>query len=173
MIKLQADLRGSILDIGGGGEGVIGRLYGRRVVAIDNRQEELDEAPGGFEKILMDARHLTFEDASFDHVTFFYSLMFMDAETQKQALAEAFRVLNPGGSLRIWDAEIPSAYPEPFLADLDIDLNGERLHTTFGIVSDIKDQTAESVAAICLAYGLHLKEKHAVNGQFELAFEKV
>ena len=44
MIKLQADLRGSILDIGGGGEGVIGRLYGRQVVAIDNRQEELDEA---------------------------------------------------------------------------------------------------------------------------------
>lgn len=66
------------------------RLYGRQVVAIDNRQEELDEAPGGFEKILMDARHLTFEDASFDYVTFFYSLMFMDAETQKQALAEAF-----------------------------------------------------------------------------------
>ena len=33
-----------MLDIGGGGEGVIGRLYGRQVVAIDNRQEELDEA---------------------------------------------------------------------------------------------------------------------------------
>lgn len=82
-------------------------------------------------------------------------------------------MLKPGGSLRIWDAEIPSAYPEPFLADLDIDVNGERLHTTFGIVSDIKDQTAESVAAICLAYGLHLKEKHAANGQFELIFEKV
>lgn len=45
MITLSRDLHGSILDIGGGGEGVIGLLYGSQVTAIDNRQEELDEAP--------------------------------------------------------------------------------------------------------------------------------
>ena len=50
MIILEHELEGSILDIGGGGEGTIGRLYGTQVIAIDNRQEELDEAPEGFEK---------------------------------------------------------------------------------------------------------------------------
>lgn len=35
-IALKKELTGSILDIGGGGEGIIGRLYGSRVTAIDN-----------------------------------------------------------------------------------------------------------------------------------------
>ena len=65
MIILKHELEGSILDIGGGGEGTIGRLYGTQVIAIDNRQEELDEAPGGFEKVLMDARSLDFPDEHF------------------------------------------------------------------------------------------------------------
>lgn len=37
---------------------------------IDIHQDELDEAPTGFEKILMDATHLDFKDNSFDHNTF-------------------------------------------------------------------------------------------------------
>ena len=62
MLTLNRELNGKILDIGGGGEGVIGRLYTNQVVAIDIRQEELDEAPTGFEKILMDATQLDFKD---------------------------------------------------------------------------------------------------------------
>jgi hypothetical protein len=38
---------GFILDIGGGGEGVIGILKGQAVVAIDFRAEELAEAADG------------------------------------------------------------------------------------------------------------------------------
>ena len=45
MIEIKADLIGSILDIGGGGEAVIGQIYGDNVLAIDISQEELDEAP--------------------------------------------------------------------------------------------------------------------------------
>ncbi len=56
MIRLIKELDGKILDMGGGGEGVIGRLYREQVTAIDNCQEELDVAPGGYEKICMDAR---------------------------------------------------------------------------------------------------------------------
>ena len=51
MIILKHELEGSILDIGGGGEGTIGRLYGTQVIAIDNRQEELDEAPEGLKSL--------------------------------------------------------------------------------------------------------------------------
>ena len=49
-LQLTPQWTGSILDVGGGGEGIIGRLYGEQVIAIDNCQEELDEAPDGFQK---------------------------------------------------------------------------------------------------------------------------
>ena len=75
-IILKKELAGRILDIGGGGEGVIGRLYREQVTAIDNRQEELDEVPSGFEKVLMDATDLDYADGSFDHVTCFFTLMY-------------------------------------------------------------------------------------------------
>lgn len=172
MIILRSEMSGSILDVGGGGKGVIGRLYGAQVVAIDNRQEELDEAPGGFQKVLMDARRLSFPDGHFDHVTFFYSLMFMDVRTQRQAILEACRVLKGGGSLRIWDADIPSASPEPFIADLDIQLSSERLHTTFGVRSDIRNQSAASVIALCSGCGLALMERRGANGHFYLRFHR-
>lgn len=55
VLWLRQDLNGSILDVGGGGEGVIGRLYGQSVTAIDNCREELDEAPCGCRKLVMDA----------------------------------------------------------------------------------------------------------------------
>ena len=83
MLTLNRELNGKILDIGGGGEGVIGRLYTNQVVAIDIRQDELDEAPTGFEKI-----------------------MFMSAEDQKRAISEAARVLVNGGEVHIWDCDI-------------------------------------------------------------------
>lgn len=69
MVVLGKDLKGSILDIGGGGEGFIGRAYGEQVVAIDHSQEELDEAPNGFEKVLMDATDLKYESCHFDNVS--------------------------------------------------------------------------------------------------------
>ena len=73
-LTLEKELRGSILDIGGGGEGIIGRLYKSAVTAIDNVQEELDEAPDCCKKLLMDAAALDFDSESFDNVTFFIRL---------------------------------------------------------------------------------------------------
>ena len=94
-LVLKKTLQGKILDIGGGGEGVIGRIYQAQVTAIDNRQEELDEAPDGFRKLLMDARALAFPDASFDHVTAFYALMYMPKPVHCRA-PEQFDILFPG-----------------------------------------------------------------------------
>ena len=172
MVTITQKLKGSILDIGGGGEGIIGRVYGHQVTAIDNCQEELDEAPGGYQKILMDACNLTFPADSFDHVTFFYSLMFMNADAQSKAISEAVRVLKPGGDLHIWDAEISSAYPEPFTVDLDIQLPTEKVHTTYGIISDIKNQTAATIKEICMDLGLQSERTQTEDGQFYLVFRK-
>ena len=82
ILTLRRELCGSILDVGGGGEGIIGRLYPEQVIAIDNCPEELEEARGNFDLRLMDAAQMQFESASFDHVTFFFSLMYMREDEQ-------------------------------------------------------------------------------------------
>ncbi len=170
-IRLQEKLNGSILDIGGGGEGVIGQLYGQQVVAIDKRQEELDEAPCVCKKLRMDATDLQFEDASFDHATSFFTLMYMDATVQWQAIRETARVLKPGGTLHIWDAEIVNAYPDPFCVDLDIDIGEKQIHTTYGIVKR-DGQTGDTIEALCRSAGLTLRLRMEQDGLFYMEFEK-
>ena len=47
----------------------------------------------------------------------------------------------------IWDCDIRSAYPEPFMIDLDIRGGNNKLHTTYGIVK--KDtQSSDSVVRL-------------------------
>ena len=47
-----------ILDLGGGGEGIVGKLNGRQVVAIDTSVEELQETKNDAWKVVMDATDL-------------------------------------------------------------------------------------------------------------------
>ena len=105
-ITLNKTIKGSILDIGGGGEGIIGLIYQTQVTAIDNRQDELDEAPVGFIKVLMDACNLKFKDNSFENVTLFYTLMYIEKEKQAKAIQEAYKVLKDEGHLYIWDTNM-------------------------------------------------------------------
>lgn len=170
-IILKKDIDGGILDIGGGGEGVIGRLYTSQVTAIDKYQEELDEAPDCFKKVLMDATELSFEDESFKNITAFYSLMYMQSAEQKQAIHEAARVLAPGGILYIWDADIFSAYPEPFCTELTICLPDQRIHTTYGVIKE-DIQTAEAIKNMCTSAGLSLIAEQSSAGHFYLCFKK-
>lgn len=149
-ITIHEDLTGSILDIGGGGEGVIGRVYGQKVIAIDNRQEELDEAPDCCEKRLMDATDLLFSDETFDNVTFFYSLMYMTKDTQKRAISEAARVLKQGGRMFIWDSQFPAAHPDPHIVHLDIHFADKTIHTSYGIVKDEEQRLEDFVHFIKL-----------------------
>src|SRR5450759_5315691 len=53
---------GWILDIGGGGEGIIGRIKGSQVVAIDLYSWGMNRTPRGPLKLVMDATDLKFLD---------------------------------------------------------------------------------------------------------------
>lgn len=170
-LEIRRDITGPILDIGGGGEGIIGRIYGGQVVAIDNREEELDEAPDACEKRLMDAAALQFPDCSFDHVTFFYSLMYMNRDEQRKALGEAARVLRPGGKIHLWDTDIDAAYPEPFVVDLEIVTDRFSVHTSYGIVK--KDaQDADTILRDLHDLGLKRCRCEKKEGQFRIVGEK-
>ena len=94
---------GYILDIGGGGDGIIGRLEGRRVIAVDTSEEELREAPEGPLKIVMDGADLKFLAGTFSAATAFFSLMYMPPSLYPRVFSEVFRVLVPGGRFYIWD----------------------------------------------------------------------
>src|SRR5215472_14997730 len=128
---------GHILDLGGGCRGTIGRVKGEQVVAIDISMKELNEAPSGFLKILMDASDLKFPDKSFRTVTEFFSLMFMKPELHAKVFAEAFRVLAPGGQWLIWDASIPprsGADDKTFLINLHTRLPRETIDYGYSVL---------------------------------------
>lgn len=169
-VALKKELEGRILDLGGGGEGVIGRVYREQVVAIDTRQDELDEAPEGPEKRVMDACALAFPDGVFDHVTAFYFFMYLSREHRANALGEAYRVLRPGGRLHVWDAEFAEAHP--FCAELDIDAAGAPVHTTYGVYRDDAAQDAGAITNIARKAGFRLLDWRTEDGQFSLRFEK-
>jgi SAM-dependent methyltransferase len=100
--------KGLILDIGGGGAGVIGQLKGQQVIAIDIMKRELVDAPSGpLVKIVMDARELQFLDDTFPTATVFFTFMYIAPADHEQVLRELHRVLAPGGRVLIWDPVFP------------------------------------------------------------------
>jgi len=108
---------GDILDIGCGtgwwlrelaAAGVPpGRLHG--VDLLRPRVEAARGALPGAEIREGDARALPWPDASFWLVTLFLVLSSEDsAESQRRSLAEARRVLAPGGHLFVWEPRVPN-----------------------------------------------------------------
>ena len=128
---------GLILDIGGGGEGVIGQLKGQQVVAIDLSKRELDEAPGKpLLKVVMDARDLKFVNGSFPTATVFFTFMYIDPADHEKVLQELHRVLEPGGHLLVWDPIFPDTRDPAhvnILFPLHVKLPQKEITTGYGV----------------------------------------
>ena len=127
---------GYILDIGGGGEGIIGILKGRDVIAIDLKKEELKEAADGPLKIIMDARELQFLDNTFNTVTAFFSLMYLkNRPDYEKVFNEVFRVLKPGGKFLIWEMSVPQRLKNAgdiYVVPLVVKVKDKEIETGYG-----------------------------------------
>ncbi len=129
------DAAGLVLDIGGGGEGVIGQLKGKQVIAIDPNKKELENAADGPLKIVMDASELLFLDDSFHVATSFFTLMYIKASHHKKIFEEVYRVLVSGGRFLIWDLDSPECLDESkeiVAAYLKIKLPDKEIMTGYG-----------------------------------------
>jgi SAM-dependent methyltransferase len=169
------DAPGYILDIGGGGEGVIGQLMGERVIAIDPMQAELEEAPEGPLKIIMDACDLKFLDNTFPTVTAFFALMFMQSEEHRRAFREILRVLAPGGRFLIWDAALPTRLdPEKEVVAfrLTVHLPHKELTIGYGTRWPQQEQNLEYYSRLAEEVGFKVLRQEQQDRLFCLELEK-
>jgi SAM-dependent methyltransferase len=166
---------GLILDIGGGGEGIIGRIKGSQVVAIDLYAWGMRRTPPGPLKIVMDASDLKFLDESFGAVTSFFTLMYMDVPTQTKALREAHRVLQPGGRLRIWDVEL-TVSPDPkkdiAMYPFLFRLPSGTVETGYGTAFPRQAMGLEHYVRLVEAAGFTVEERQADGRTFRLVARK-
>lgn len=169
--------QGYILDIGGGGEGVIGQLMGTDVVAIDYQKEELLEAADGPLKIIMDARELLFLDGSFQTATAFFSLMYIKSrEDQRQIFQEIARVLTPGGVFHLWDVDLgvkPNTEHEVFIVHLEYLIAGKEHQTGYGSRWPKEARGLDYYQALAEEVGLEELESTRVGDTFYCMFQKI
>ncbi|QVK17470.1 class I SAM-dependent methyltransferase [Mycoplasmatota bacterium] len=160
----QLSLNGKILDIGGGGEGIIGQLKSDEVIAIDPLKQELIEAPSGPIKIVMNAKELLFLDHSFETVTSFFTLMYIKNEEHKQVFEEIYRVLKPNGHFILWDVVIPKTINNTlFIAFLEVTLPNKTVSTGYGQKRNDKTQTSDYFIDLGKEVGFQVESVEDIN----------
>jgi ubiquinone/menaquinone biosynthesis C-methylase UbiE len=134
VVHVKAD--GFILDIGGGGEGIIGKLNGKQVVAIDTNEEELEETKNDALKIVMDAAEMNFLPKTFEVCTSFFCLMYIPKNQHLQVSNQVNRVPKDGGRFLLWDLKIPERQRNyrTYAIRLRIALPNEKVETGYGTI---------------------------------------
>lgn len=171
----EFETEGFILDIGGGGEGIIGRLKGSQVIAIDILRSELMEAPEGPLKIVMDAMDLQFLNETFQTVTSFFTLMYIQSHDHEQVFREVFRVLKPGGVFRLWDAEIPksrNATQNRVVVPLRILLPDQTVETGYGVKRPPNDCDMTYYIRLANRLGFSVLSRESQGRLFTLVLQK-
>ena len=169
------DSPGYILDIGGGGEGVIGKLKSEQVVAIDPSMRELEGAAAGPLKIIMDARDLQFLDCTFNTATSFFTLMYIKAPDHENVFNEVFRVLIPNGMFLIWDVIFPQrldADKEVAVFPLLVKLPHEEIDAGYGVLWPEEGRDPSYYVNLAEKTGFVIVEQREKGHQFFLKLQK-
>ncbi|MFX1409137.1 MAG: class I SAM-dependent methyltransferase [Promethearchaeota archaeon] len=170
------ELKGRILDIGGGGEGIIGQYKGEQVIAIDHSKSELEEAPDSGElKIIMDAKDLQFLDNIFDTVTVFFTMMYISLADHKKIFKEIYRVLKKNGEFMLWDLIIPRRGKEKkdiYGIYLKVKINDKIVDSGYGILWD-KEQDIQHYLDLAKEIGFEIINKTEEKNHFFARFRKV
>jgi len=148
-VLIQEIPKGRVIDIGGGGEGVVARAGGAGVVAIDKLISEIHEAKGkapDVQWMVADATGLPFKSQCFDNATAFFSCMYMSGDVKEKVFKETRRVLKEGGEFWIWDAHmVPKS--QVFAIRLQVDVHGSRtINAVYGVKA--KDQSAAGIGSL-------------------------
>ena len=172
----DVELKGRILDIGGGGEGIIGQLKGEQVVAIDRREGELKEAaPGDYLKIIMDAKDLQFLDETFDTTTAFFTLMYIPLSNHQKVFQEIYRVTKKGGEFVIWDFIIPNrgiSDKDLYGLYLEVKIGKKKISTGYATKWE-KEQDLEYYLNLGTSIGFKIVEEKMMDQMFYIRFQKV
>lgn len=170
---IEAD--GYILDIGGGGEDIIDKLNDRLAIAIDKRIEELEETDNDSLKIVMDATDLKFLPTSFDMVTSFFILMYVENDLHPKVFKEVLRVLKESGRFLKWDVRIPRRFWDElgYGLTLEIVLPGEKVLTGYGTKWEDREQDLEYFKDLTTETGFKVLEKWDKDEIFFLELMKI
>jgi len=166
---------GFILDIGGGGEGIIGQLKGSQVIAIDLIKKELEDAPPGPLKIVMDARSLGFLDNTFNTATIFFTFMYIKSSDHEKVFQEVYRVVTPGGRLLIWDVIFPGEKEKGkdyVLFPLSVRLPNKTVNTGYGVRWPEQEQGLPYYLELAQKTGFKVISQNKQNAWFFLELQK-
>ncbi len=141
---------GLVLDIGGGGEGLVSRLEGERVCAVDillNKIREVRIYGVRSQWIQGDARNLGIRDRTFDIVACWFSLGYLsEVDAKRQVLVEGHRVLRTEGLLSIIGMSIPGdvvkhvfdaefIFPDGYISKMSYAVSGTQYQTMESLIA--------------------------------------
>lgn len=164
-----------VLDLGGGGEGIIGLVKGRDAIAIDLNKKELEETTNESLKIIMDMKDLKFLDGTFAAVTAFFTFMYIPEEKFAVIFKEIWRVMKSGGELLIWEPifKIPPEEREKKFAVIPLSIHlpdGRTIQTGYG--GRLRDQDETTILTPAMKIGFVVLDKKVEEYTYFLRLQK-
>jgi ubiquinone/menaquinone biosynthesis C-methylase UbiE len=157
----RLEREGIIIDIGGGGEGLVSRIEGSRVYAVDIKMDEVREArihgpPTNW--VVADGGNLPFRKNMFDIATLWFSLGYMkDWDIKRKVLKDVHRVLKEDGIVSIKAMRI-DCKEEKLVFKVDYSLPDSTLSRTGYGVRGNQNQTLDTVCTLIQEIGFTILE---------------